>query len=134
MYVTNLTNNKLGINGYINLGPRETNRYINNKDTDLVARVLRLEAAKLVSVIREEGLTKKTTGKVVKSIGMDSAALSTAPRTKAKAVKAKVEAKTSEATAETKEEVKTEAKAAVKTSTRRRTVAKSADVAAAESK
>lgn len=58
MFITNLTNARLGVNGIINLAPREVNRYIDNNDADLVARVLRLESAKLVSVVREEGLEK----------------------------------------------------------------------------
>ena len=82
MYVTNLTNDRLGINGVVNLAPREVNLYIDNKDLDLVERVVRLEAAKLVSVVRESGLTKTgITGKVVKTVGAQSEALSLAPRT-----------------------------------------------------
>lgn len=82
MYVTNLRNVKLGINGLINLAPKEVNRYIDNEDLDLVARVVRLEAANLVSVVREEGLTKTgITGKIVKTMGADTSALTQAPRT-----------------------------------------------------
>ena len=82
MYVTNLLNVKLGINGLINLAPKEVNRYIDNEDLDLVARVVRLEAANLVSVVREEGLTKTgITGKIVKTMGADTSALTQAPRT-----------------------------------------------------
>ena len=82
MFVTNLTNDRLGINGVINLAPREVNLYINNKDLDLVERVLRLEAANLISVVREKGLTKTgITGKVVKTVGAQPEALSLAPRT-----------------------------------------------------
>lgn len=82
MFVTNLTGKKLGINGRINLAANEVNRFIDNEDTDLVARVLRLEAARLVSVVRENGLTKTgLTGRVVKTVGFDKAAVSTAPRT-----------------------------------------------------
>ena len=82
MYVTNLTNDRLGINGVVNLAPREVNLYIDNKDLDLVERVVRLEAAKLVSVVRESGLTKTgITGKVIKTVGAQSEALSLAPRT-----------------------------------------------------
>lgn len=82
MYVTNLTNDRLGINGVVNLAPREVNLYIDNKDLDLVERVVRLEAAKLVSVVRESGLTKTgITGKVVKTVGAQPEALSLAPRT-----------------------------------------------------
>ena len=82
MYVTNLRNAKLGINGVINLAPREVNRYIDDEDLDLVARVVRLEAANLVSVVREEGLTKTgITGKIVKTMGADTSALTQAPRT-----------------------------------------------------
>ena len=82
MYVTNLTNDRLGINGVVNLAPREVNLYIDNKDLDLVERVVRLEAAKLVSVVREKGLTKTgITGKIVKTVGAQPEALSLAPRT-----------------------------------------------------
>ena len=82
MFVTNLTGKKLGINGRINLAANEVNRFIDNEDTDLVARVLRLEAALLVSVVRENGLTKTgITGKVVKTVGFDKGGASTAPRT-----------------------------------------------------
>ena len=82
MYVTNLRNAKLGINGVINLAPREVNRYIDDEDLDLVARVVRLEAANLVSVVREEGITKTgITGKIVKTMGADTSALTQAPRT-----------------------------------------------------
>lgn len=82
MFVTNLTGKKLGINGRINLAANEVNRFIDNEDTDLVARVLRLEAARLVSVVRENGLTKTgITGKVVKTVGFDEGGASTAPRT-----------------------------------------------------
>lgn len=82
MYVTNLTNDRLGINGVVNLAPREVNLYIDNKDLDLVERVVRLEAANLVSVVRESGLTKTgITGKVVKTVGAQPEALSLAPRT-----------------------------------------------------
>ena len=82
MYDTNLTNDRLGINGVVNLAPREVNLYIDNKDLDLVERVVRLEAAKLVSVVRESGLTKTgITGKVVKTVGAQPEALSLAPRT-----------------------------------------------------
>lgn len=82
MFVTNLTGKKLGINGRINLAANEVNRFIDNEDTDLVARVLRLEAARLVSVVRENGLTKTgLTGRVVKTVGFDKDAVSTAPRT-----------------------------------------------------
>lgn len=81
MYVTNLTNKKLGINGALNLAPFEVNRFVNNKDKDLVARVVNLENANLVSVIREDGLTKVgIPGKVVKTIGVDTKGLDKAPR------------------------------------------------------
>lgn len=81
MYVTNLTNKKLGINGALNLAPFEVNRYVNNKDKGLVARVVNLENANMVSVIREEGFTKiGIPGKVVKTIGVDEKGLDKAPR------------------------------------------------------
>ena len=57
MFVTNLTNGRLGVDGVIHLGPREENRFL--EDTpDLVARVKRLKQAKLVDVRFEEGLVK----------------------------------------------------------------------------
>ena len=57
MFVTNLTNGRLGVDGIIHLGPREENRFL--EDTpDLVARVKRLKQAKLVDVRFEEGLVK----------------------------------------------------------------------------
>lgn len=81
MYVTNLTKKKLGINGALNLAPYEVNKYINDKDLDLVARVIRLEHANMVSVVREAGLTKTgITGKVVKTIGVDEKGLYNTPR------------------------------------------------------
>ena len=81
MYVTNLTNKKLGVNGALNLAPYEVNHYVSDKDLDLVARVVRLEHANMVSVVREAGLTKTgITGKVVKTIGIDEKGLHSAPR------------------------------------------------------
>ena len=81
MYVTNLTKKKLGINVALNLAPYEVNKYINDKDLDLVARVIRLEHANMVSVVREAGLTKTgITGKVVKTIGVDEKGLYNTPR------------------------------------------------------
>lgn len=82
MFITNLTNDRLGVDGLINLAPREVNRYIDDKNKDLVARVVLLEAAKLISVVRKPGLTKTgIPGNVVKTIGADKAALTSAPRT-----------------------------------------------------
>lgn len=88
MYVTNLTKSRLGINGIINLAPEEVNRYI--PDTpDLISRVGNLERAQLVSVVRENGKTKTDIpGKIVKTVGVDTGALSTGPRTE-KAAEAK---------------------------------------------
>lgn len=85
MFITNLTKSPLGINGLINLAPFEVNHYINDKDKDLVARVVRLEAAKLISVIRTPGLTKVgIPGKVIKTIGVDTTGLTEAPRSVSK--------------------------------------------------
>lgn len=128
MFVTNLTAGRLGINGVINLAPGEVNRYI--PDTaDLLDRVAKLEAGKHVSVIYTEGKTKTgITGKIVKTVGIDTAALSTGPRTaKAEEVKpekaetvvaekvvekepAKAAAKTSKRNTEAKAEAKTASK------------------------
>lgn len=127
MYVTNLTNNKLGIDGRLNLAPREVNRYIDNENTDLVARVLRLESARLVSVIRETGLTKTgITGKVVKTIGVDTNALSKAPRTKktaATTVKTEVKAEDTTTTVAAQNEATETVKSTSKTATTRRKAA-----------
>lgn len=120
MYVTNLTKSRLGINGIINLAPEEVNRYI--PDTpDLISRVSNLERAQLVSVVRESGKTKTDIpGKIVKTVGVDTGALSTGPRTekateakpvetpapqkanKAKAAEVEVEPKTAEVDGEPK--------------------------------
>lgn len=87
MFITNLKNIPLGINGVINLAPHEVNRFIDDKDKDLVARVVRLEAANLISVVRKPGLTKTgIPGKVVKTIGVDVKGLNKAPRTAGKVV------------------------------------------------
>lgn len=97
MFVTNLTNDRLGINGVVNLAPREVNLYVNDKDLDLVDRVVRLEAAKLVSVVRESGLVKTgITGKVIKTVGAQHEALSPAPRTPGVEVESKVAIETQE--------------------------------------
>lgn len=81
MFVTNLTKGRLGVDGRINLAPNEVNRYL--PDTaDLKARVAKLAAAHLVAVVQEPGLTKYTTGRVVKTVAADTAALSDAPRSK----------------------------------------------------
>lgn len=64
MFVSNLTNSPLGIDGIQILKPREENRYVEDTE-DLVDRVKRLEAVKLVAVKREEGLTKLAVTPVV---------------------------------------------------------------------
>ena len=85
MFITNLTKSPLGVNGLVNLAPFEVNHYIDDKDKDLVARVVRLEAAKLISVIRTPGLTKVgIPGKVIKTIGVDTTGLTEAPRSVSK--------------------------------------------------
>lgn len=57
MFVTNLTNGKLGVDGIIQLMANEQNRYI-EETPDLVARVNRLKRAQLVTVSFDEGLVK----------------------------------------------------------------------------
>jgi hypothetical protein len=81
MFISNLHNAILGIDGRLNLAVGEVNHYIDDSDTDLVARIKQLESAKLVSVSTEQGLVKTgITGRVVKAIGVDTAAVSNSPR------------------------------------------------------
>jgi len=57
MFVTNTQKTHIGIDGVINLGPNEENRYVPDTE-DLAARVALLEKNNLVKVNRSEGLTK----------------------------------------------------------------------------
>ena len=67
MYVTNLTNRPVGVDGIITLRPNEENRYI--KDTgDLYIKVSKLVTANLVSVSKQPGLTKTFTAEAVSVI------------------------------------------------------------------
>ena len=67
MYVTNLTNRPVGVDGIITLRPNEENRYI--KDTgDLYIKISRLVSANLVSVSKQPGLTKTFTAEAVSVI------------------------------------------------------------------
>lgn len=128
MYVTNLTKSRLGINGIINLAPEEVNRYI--PDTpDLISRVGNLERAQLVSVVRENGKTKTDIpGKIVKTVGVDTGALSTGPRTEKAAEAKPVETPVPQKAAKAKAaEVEVEPKAAsnkVEKNTKAKTTAK----------
>ena len=124
MYVTNLTKSRLGINGIINLAPEEVNRYI-----PLISRVGNLERAQLVSVVRENGKTKTDIpGKIVKTVGVDTGALSTGPRTEKAAEAKPVETPAPQKAAKAKAaEVEVEPKAAstkVEKNTKAKTTAK----------
>ena len=64
MYITNLTNRPVGVDGIITLRPNEENRYI--KDTgNLYIKVSKLVAANLVSVSKQPGLEKTITAEAV---------------------------------------------------------------------
>lgn len=91
MFISNLHNAILGIDGRLNLAVGEVNHYIDDSDTDLVARIKQLESAKLVSVSTEQGLVKTgITGRVVKAIGVDTAAVSNSPRSGGRVVRSEV--------------------------------------------
>ena len=67
MYVTNLTNRPVGVDGIITLRPNEENRYI--KDTgDLYIKVSKLVSANLVAVSKQPGLSKTITAEAVSVI------------------------------------------------------------------
>jgi hypothetical protein len=91
MFISNLHNAILGIDGRLNLAVGEVNHYIDDSDTDLVARIKQLESAKLVSVSTEQGLVKTgITGRVVKAIGVDTAAVSNSPRSRFRTTPARI--------------------------------------------
>lgn len=91
MFISNLHNAILGIDGRLNLAVGEVNHYIDDSDTDLVARIKQLESAKLVSVSTEQGLVKTgITGRVVKAIGVDTAAVSNSPRSEFRTTPARI--------------------------------------------
>ena len=67
MYVSNLTNRPVGVDGIITLRPNEENRYI--KDTgDLYIKVSKLVSANLVAVSKQPGLEKTITAEAVSVI------------------------------------------------------------------
>lgn len=125
MFISNLHNAILGINGRLNLAVGEVNHYVDDSDPDLVARIKDLENAKLIAVSNEPGLVKTgITGKVVKSVGVDTGAIGNGPRSAAKAQTAKTEMETiTENLAEEKPAAKT-------TKTRKATKAVEAEVPA----
>lgn len=107
MYVTNLTNRRLGLSGPIVLAAREKNRYIEEDNLKLVEAVHRAKAANLVSISKEEGLSKVITTDAVKTLVFDADGIGSKPRTKGKQFS--VEAPVEEAKVEkVKPEVKTE--------------------------
>lgn len=107
MYVTNLTNRRLGLSGPIVLAAREKNRYIEEDNLKLVEAVHRAKAANLVSISKEEGLSKVITTDAVKTLVFDADGIGSKPRTKGKQLS--VEAPVEEAKVEkVKPEVKTE--------------------------
>ena len=67
MYVTNLTDRPVGIDGILVLKPYEENRYINDTG-DLYIRVGKLCAAKLVSVSKQPGLVKEVPAEAVEEV------------------------------------------------------------------
>lgn len=86
MFISNLHNAILGIDGRLNLAVGEINHYIDDSNTELVTRVKELESAKLVSVSNDPGLVKTgITGKVVKAVSFDAGAVATGPRSTPKA-------------------------------------------------
>lgn len=116
MFISNLHNAILGIDGRLNLAVGEVNHYIDDSDTDLVARIKQLESAKLVSVSTEQGLVKTgITGRVVKAIGVDTAAVSNSPRSGERVVHSEVAT----------EDSKSEASVAKSTRTRKSTKSQS---------
>lgn len=83
MFITNMTNNRLGINGEVVLRAGERNLHVDETTASpaLLARISRLERAKILSVVREVGMTKTgIRGKVVKTLGADTAAVAPTPR------------------------------------------------------
>lgn len=85
MFISNLHNAILGIDGRLNLAVGEINHYIDDSNTELVARVKELESAKLVSVSNYPGLVKTgITGNVVKAVSFDAGAVSNGPRSATK--------------------------------------------------
>lgn len=123
MFISNLHNAILGIDGRLNLAVGEVNHYIDDSDTDLVARIKQLESAKLVSVSTEQGLVKTgITGRVVKAIGVDTAAVSNSPRSGGRVVRSEV----------TTEDSKSEASAVKSTRTRKSTKSQSDEASTIE--
>lgn len=85
MFISNLHNAILGIDGRLNLAVGEINHYIDDSNTELVTRVKELESAKLVSISNDPGLVKTgITGNVVKAVSFDAGAVSNGPRSAAK--------------------------------------------------
>lgn len=123
MFISNLHNATLGIDGRLNLAVGEVNHYIDDSDTDLVARIKQLESAKLVSVSTEQGLVKTgITGRVVKAIGVDTAAVSNSPRSGGRVARPAV----------TTEDSKSEASTAKSTRTRKSTKSQSDEASTKE--
>lgn len=86
MFISNLHNAILGIDGRLNLAVGEINHYIDDSNIELVTRVKELESAKLVSISNDPGLVKTgITGNVVKAVSFDAGAVSNGPRSAAKA-------------------------------------------------
>lgn len=89
MFVTNLKDFKVGVDGIIILKPSEENRFI--PDTpDLTARVKRLVASNYVSAVFEDGLEKPESVATVEEVAAGTEVQSevgTPPKTKSKAKK-----------------------------------------------
>lgn len=78
MYVTNLTDRPVGIDGIIVLKPYEENRYINDTG-DLYIRVGKLCAAKLVSVSKQPGLVKEVPAEAVEEVVFEDKVIEAKP-------------------------------------------------------
>lgn len=107
MFVTNLTNAKLGLGGPVVLRARETNRFIDDNNKSLVAAVLRAKTAHLVAVKNEEGLIKRVPAVAVKTLTVDVPAIDKKPRTTGEKL---VEVQDTEVKPEVKEEIKEDVK------------------------
>lgn len=58
MFITNLKDHVVGVDGVINLAPKEKDRYVDENYKDLYPRCLSLQAEGLISINLGEGLTK----------------------------------------------------------------------------
>lgn len=101
MFVTNLTNAKLGVDGIIQLVANEQNRYI-EETPDLVARVNRLKRAQLVTVSFDEGLVKPEPSEDVVAKPVEAVAVKTAEAEKPTAIEALKETESEPAAADSK--------------------------------